>query len=401
MKMQLIRITTLSLFASSILCASGYKIPETSLNAVALSAANVAHNTNADAAYYNAANMAFMKDENSLELDMMIIGLDATNFKGSGSQAGDDINAKSETFVVPSLHYVSSKLGDARLGLSIVAPGGLTKRWTDSPAKDKAEEFTLKIIEINPTVAYPINDKLAVAIGARMLYSEGIVKSTSVASRDMIGESLDFGYNLALAYKATKELELGLTYRSKINLTEEGNAKLFIGDGKVYDGGSSVTVPLPACLSAALAYTFASQTTVEFVYERSFWSAYSSLDFDYSSTIPAILQPSFDAAISKDWKDSDAFRVGVTQELDNMTIMAGAVYGQTPVPEEKLSYELPDSNSLSLSVGARYEINQEWSTGVGVLYSMRENRKVSNDDIEGEFSNSNVLLVSAGVGYKF
>ena len=410
MRNKFIKLTTLSLFATSAIYAGGYKIPETSLNGVALSAANVAHSHGADAAYYNPANMAFMADENSLEADLMYIGLDPVKYKGTaGSSTAYDISAVRESFLIPSLNYVSPKLGDARIGLSIVVPGGLSKRWNDSPAKETAEEFTLEVVEINPTIAYPINDKLAVAFGLRALYSSGIVKSTSAAtaSRDMEADSIDFGYNLALSYKPTKDIDLAVTYRSKVDLTEEGNGKLYLGDttgAKVYDGGASVTVPLPALLNIAVADTFSAKTTVEVVYERNFWSAYDSLDFEYVSSLPVILSP-FDAPIAKNWKDTNAFRLGVTQELDALTLMAGLVIDQTPVPDSSLSFELPDSNSVSVSFGGRYEINDKIDVGLSALYSKRDERTikaVDNDNkLEGKFSNSNVLIVSAGVGYKF
>ena len=410
MRNKFIKLTTLSLFATSAIYAGGYKIPETSLNGVALSAANVAHSHGADAAYYNPANMAFMADENSLEADLLYIGLDPVKYKGTaGGSTAYDISAERESFLIPSLNYVSPKLGDARIGLSVVVPGGLSKRWNDSPAKETAEEFTLEVVEINPTVAYPINDKLAVAFGLRAVYSSGIVKSTSAASasRDMEADSIDFGYNLAFSYKPTKDLDIALTYRSKVDLTEEGNGKLYLGDSngaKVYDGGASVTIPLPALLNVAVAYTFSSKTTVEFVYERNFWSAYDSLDFDYVSSLPVILSP-FDAPIAKNWKDTNAFRFGITQELDKMTLMAGFVIDESPVPASSLSYELPDSDSVSISCGARYKINDKVDVGLSALYSMREERTITaaanNNNLEGTFSNSNVLIVSAGVGYKF
>ena len=398
---QLVKTTALSLITSSLVYAGGYKIPEVSVNGMALSAANVAHAKGADTAYYNPANMAFMEDAHVIEQDLIFIKLDPVNFKGSGTQAGVDIDANTETFIIPSINYVSAKVDDFRFGLSIVVPGGLTKRWSDSPARDKAKEFTLQVVELNPTVAYPINDELAVAFGLRVLYSEGIVKSTSTASRDMDGDSFDFGYNLAVSYKPTSALEIGLTYRSNVDLTEEGSAELYIGNAKVYDGGSSVTIPLPALLNLAIAYTFETKTTVEFVYEKNYWSAYSSLDFNYDSTIPAILQPSMDASISKNWKDTTAFRLGITQELDEYTLMAGIVIDETPIPESRVSFELPDSDSVSISVGGRYELNEQWNIGAGMLYSMRESRSVKNDDIEGEFTNADVFMISAGVSYKF
>ncbi len=397
----LLQLTTLSLVAATAMYAGGYKIPETSTNAVALSAANVAHAHGADTAYYNPANMIFMEDENRLEADLIYIGLDPINFKGAGAQAGDNIDANSESFIIPSINYVSPKLGNARVGLSIVVPAGLSKRWSDSPAIDKAEEFTLEVVEVNPTAAFKVTDELAVAVGLRAVYSSGIVKSSSSASRDMTGDSLDVGYNLALAYKPTKALEFGVTYRSNIELHEEGNAKLSIGNAKVYDGGSSVTVPLPAALNLAVAYTFESDTTVEIVYEKTYWSAYKTLDFNYVSPISPILVPSFDNPIAKDWKDSEAYRLGITQELDGMTLMAGMVYDNSPIPEEKVSYELPDSNSLSISLGGRYDVSDTLNVGISALYSMREDRDVKNDDIEGTFSNANVLIISAGLGYKF
>jgi long-chain fatty acid transport protein len=401
MKNILIKTIALSVVAGATLMAGGYKIPEVSTNGIALSAANIAHAHSADAAYYNPANMVFMKDEQSVEADMIYIGLDPVNFKGSGTMAGVDIDAKSESFFIPSLNYVSAKAGNARIGVSIVVPGGLSKRWSDSPAVDKAKEFTLSVTEINPTFAIPINDKLAVAFGFRILYSKGIVENSSIASRELNGDSVDFGYNLALAYKPTDSLEFGATYRSNVSLTEKGDAKLYIANAKVYDGGASVSVPLPAFLSLAAAYTFDTKTTLEFVYERNFWSAYKTLNFDYNSNIPAVLVPSMDMPIEKKWEDTNAFRLGITQEFDQITAMAGIVYDETPISDSKVSFELPDSNSISVSLGGRYQIDKKWNIGLSTLYSMREKRDVTNSELSGEFSNSNVLIVSAGVGYKF
>ena len=397
----IVKITTLSLVAVGTLYGGGYKVPETSLDAIALSAANVAHSHGAENAYSNPANMVFMDDKQNIEADLISIGLDPVEYKSNDGTT--DIHAKKENFLLPSLHYVSKRVGNnARIGLSIVVPGGLSKRWSDSPAVERAKEFTLKITEINPTAAFKINETLGIAVGFRVVHSTGIVKSSGAASRDMTGDSLDMGYNLALAYKPTKALEFGLTYRSKVDLTVEGNAKLYIGNAKVYDGGSSVTVPLPATTDAAIAYTFPTQTTVEFVYERVDWSAYKNLDFNYVSKIPTILGPYFDKSISKDWKDTSAYRLGITQQMDKYTFMVGAVKDESPVPDKSLSFELPDADSISVSGGVRYQYSKNINVGFAALYSMRDTRRVTNSDgVDGEFSNANVLIMSAGLGYKF
>jgi len=390
------RLTLLPLLLSSAVFAGGYKIPETSLNAIALSAANVAHSHGAENAYSNPANMAFMEDKQSIEADLIYIGLDPVKYKSNDGTT--DISAKKETFLLPSLHYVSRKLGKrARVGLSIVVPGGLSKRWSDLPATNKAKEFTLKVIEINPSAAFKINDKLAIGVGFRVVSSSGVIKNIAM---DMEGDSIDVGYNLALSYRPTKKLEFGLTYRSNVNLSIEGNAKIFNPTGIQYDGGASVTVPLPATINVAVAYQIPVDATIEFVYERVNWSAYKSLDFNYVGNV-GNMAPYVDVPSEKDWKDTNVFRVGLTKVVDKYTYMAGAVKDESPIPNKSLGFELPDSDSVSVSGGLRYQYSKNLNVGFAALYSMRDTRKATNSDVDGEFSNSNVLIMSAGLGYKF
>lgn len=373
--------------AACVLFGGGYKIPETSLNSVALSAATVAHSNGADAAYYNPANMVFMKNENVLEANLLYIGLSDVEYKS----AATTINAKREDFIVPSLHYVSQDVNGMRFGLSVVSPAGLSKRWNSAPAIYSAEEFTLQTVELNPTVAFKINEKTAVALGVRAIYSEGVVKNSRPGvSLDMNGDSIDIGYNLALSYKAAPELEMALAYRSKVDLSVEGDVTL-----NTLQKSASVSIPVPALLNIAVAYTLPSKTTFEFVYERNYWSKYKELDFDFGQGLP---DP---APIPKNWKDTNAFRFGVTQKLDALTLMGGVVIDESPVPEATLGFELPDSDSVSVSLGVRYQINEKLNVGLAALYSMREEREVTNSSLNGEFSNANVLIIASALEYRF
>jgi long-chain fatty acid transport protein len=386
------KIVLISLVTSSMLLAGGYKIPEQSTNAVALGAANVAHNqNNADAAYYNPAKMVFMSDENHIEADLNYIGLEKVKYKPT---SGNEIKSENETFYVPTLHFVSSKLGDngARIGVSVVVPGGLSKRWNDAPASTSAKEFTLKTVEINPTAAFKINDKIGLAVGFRALYSDGIVSN---AYYDMTGTGLDFGYNLALQYKPTQALEIGATYRSKITMNVDGSTSRVVAGT---NGDVNVALPLPAALNIAAAYTFATKTTLEAVYERTYWSAYSNLDFNFSdATSESVLGGSH----PKNWKDTNTFRFGLTQVLDKATLMAGLVIDDSPTPEATVGFELPDTKTVAVSLGGRYKINDKIDVALSGLYSMHKDRTVHNSSLDGEFTGGNVLILSAGLGYKF
>ncbi|MGC9350548.1 MAG: OmpP1/FadL family transporter, partial [Sulfurovum sp.] len=104
------------------------------------------------------------------------------------------------------------------MGVSLTVPGGLTKRWKEQPQKSFAEEFTLKVIELNPSLSYKVADNFSIGGGLRVIYSEGVVKSSGELSRDMEGDTVEFGYNLAMSYKPTSEITLAATYRSNVDL---------------------------------------------------------------------------------------------------------------------------------------------------------------------------------------
>lgn len=416
------RIGLLSIAATTILMANGYKIPEQSQKSVALSAAYVANAHGADASYWNPANMVFDAGKASLEADLGFIQLPSVDFEGTVTPTSTTVtrtSSKKENFLIPTFYYVSPAVNDFRFGLALVSPFGLSKRWEEQPGKAIAEEFTLMTYELNPTVAYKINDKLAVGAGLRMLYSEGTVKSNAGAptelSRDMKGDGLDFGYNLALTYRPLKEISLAATYRSHIDLELEGDAKLSniayggFTEGS-YSGPASVSAPAPATLSVAAAYTFDGKTTVEFVYDRVYWSKYKQLDFEYQGDKSGFgdyfIPENFDKPLAKNYSDEDSYRLGVTHKFDSVwTGMAGLVYYKTPIPDSTLNFDLPDSDGMAYSVGARHVLSEQVELGASILYADRANRSVSTptniNGIDGTFSDSNVYVLTIAMEYKF
>ena len=399
MKMKLHKGIALSVLTASTLFAGGYKIPESSLDAVALSNACIAASNGADASYYNPANMAFSRDKSSaMELDLTYIGLTKVNYKGTtwvgapvNANVPTDTSSESESFFVPTIHYVSPGVGKIRMGLSVVTPSGLSKRWKESPAKLYAEEFTLKTVEINPTISYKLTDAIAIGGGIRALYSDGIVKN---AKYDMTGDSWDFGYNLALSVKMDKDTTVALTYRSKINMTVDGSTS-WTATG--INSNASVSLPLPAAFNMALSHTIGN-TTLEAVIERTFWSSYKQLDFDFDNSIN---EAALGAPIPKLWSDASAYRFGITHRLDKFTAMVGYAYDETPIPDATINYELPSSNANIFSLGGKYKYDENFEFGLAALTAIYKDRKVNNTILNGEFSNSKSYLVSASVEYKF
>ena len=403
------KIIALSVITSGLLTAGGYKIPEQSLNSMALGAAYVAHTTAADAAYFNPANMAFMGEKQYIDGAITLAHLPSNVYTLGGPYSGE---SETENIIIPNGHYVSAPMGDFRWGISMTAPAGLTKRWETPFQKLYAEEFTLKNIELNPVVSYRINDQFAVGGGLRLVYSEGKVYSDGADAgapikREMEGDTFEFGYNLAATYKPTSDIILAATYRSNIDLDEEGQANLYFGGvGKQYDAG--VSVPLPAALNLSVSKTWDNTFTVELNYERTYWSAYETLDFTYGSPITPALVPYFEDPQARNWVDTNTFRIGATVVLDKITMMMGFAIDETPVPDETIGFELPDSDAKIFSMGFRYQQTEEISWGAAFLYDSKESRSLTRGVADnavmangGSFSGGGAFLTTIGGSYEF
>lgn len=409
----------LSVVTSSIVVAGGYKIPEQSLNSMALGAAYVAHTTGADTNYYNPANMSFMSNEKQyIEGGVTLAHLPTIDYTLTAPLSG---YSEDENLPIPFFHYVSKAYGDYRWGVSLTAPGGLTKRWETPAQKIYAEEFTLKIVEFNPNLSYRINDQLSIAGGLRLVYSEGIVTSNGDAmsaivgdpraniARDMEGDSVEFGYNLALSYKPTSDIDIAVTYRSNVDLDEEGSATLSAGGMVLYSGDASVSVPLPAALNVAISKTWGDKFTLEFNYERTFWSQYETLDFEYGGANIGALTPVFDAPMAKDWVDTNTFRVGATIVMDSkITAMLAFAIDETPTIPKTLGFELPDSDAKVFSMGFRYQQTEALSWGLALLYDSKDpisvERGVADNAIlanGGSFAGGGAYLTTIGISYEF
>jgi len=407
--MKMKKIIALSVITSGFLTAAGYKIPEQSLNSMALGAAYVAHTSGADTAYYNPAGMSFMADKQYVDGGLTLAHLPSNVYTLIDPYSG---KSEEENIVIPNMHYVANALGDFRWGVSLTAPGGLTKRWDTPYQKLYAEEFTLKIIELSPSVSYRVNDKFSIGGGVRLVYSEGVVNSDGAEAgapikREMEGDTVEFGYNLALLYKPTSDINLAVTYRSNVDLKEEGRANLYFGGvGKQYD--AEVTVPLPAALNIAVSKTWDSTFTLEAVYERTYWSTYENLDFNYGSPITPALVPYFDKAQPRNWKDTNTFRIGATMVMDKLTMMMGFAIDETPVPDKTIGFELPDSDAKIFSMGFRYQQTDALSWGAAFLYDSKDARTIKPGVTDnqvlsngGRFTDGGAYLTTIGVAYEF
>jgi long-chain fatty acid transport protein len=409
MKKTISVLAVASVFAAGSAFASAYRIPEQSVDSVSKSGANIASAQHADASYFNPANMSWMENAWQVEADLDYIHLSSIKYTDSRTSRYNG-SSKEENFYAPTLFMVSPDFYNFRFGFSITEPYGLAKRWDDPFPRTFAEKFDLKVFDFNPTVSYKINKMFSVAGGIRLLYGQATTESNGsvapgvTASRNMDGDTTAWGYNLAVSARPNDLSNISVTYRSDTTLNLKGDATLStnVGSTTVNTKGN-LKVDAPAVLAVSGAYTFLEKWTVELTWDRTFWSQYKNLDFDYETRITnPVLYSAFDVAKAKNWEDASAYRLGLTYKMnDVVSLMAGFAYDETPVPDATLGFELPDSDAYLISLGSRFSITPKMDIGLGLLYDIKSERTVNNGTINGKFKDASALLVSLGLSYKF
>lgn len=393
MKKRISAVALATLLVAGSAYGSGYRIPEQSVDSTGKAGANIASASRADATYFNPANMSWLDDTTLIQGNMSYIHLVPVAF--------DNVNfstqSEDENFFIPTGFVVSPYYGDFRFGLSNTTPAGLAKRWKDQPGARFSREFSLATFELNPTVSYRVNEKISLAGGVRMLYADANLWN---AAYRLEGDTIEWGYNFALSVKPTDKVNVSATYRSNIDLGFSDHEAVFNPmkmipqlNGLSPIISASTTIPVPAILALSVAFEPVEKLTVELTWDRTFWSKYESLDIQTNL-------PGTGKDFSKNWDDSDTFRLGLSyQYSDALELMAGVAYDQNPIPDETVSFELPDSDAWLYSLGFQYKYTENLEVGMAVLYDYKESRDVAA--FAGEFTEAAAVLVTTGISYKF
>ena len=397
---------------------AAFQIPNQSLKAIGSAGANIASSAGPDAAYYNPANLAFLDDRWALETSLTSLWLPEVRYRDRRSQALDSAS-DFELFYLPQLHLASQDYNHFRFGFSLTYPYGLAKSWDQPFARATAEQFSLFVAEASPSVAYQFTDELSFAAGLRFIYSEGEVTNTisnppfgeiaplSSMTREMDADDFRIGYNLALSYQPTPAWRFAATYRSKVTLDLTGNADLLALWGETpvagYSGPADLELALPAVFSLAGAWTW-DDVTIEVAWNRTFWSAIKTLDFNYGNSFTTPPLAIFDAPVRKQWKDSNAFRLGLSYRLNQqLTATLGIALEQTPIPEETVNFDLPDSDAIMYGLGVLYRASDRFELGLAYMYYHTTSRSVTSSvtNLDGTFDEGGAHAITVGVISRF
>ncbi len=460
--------------------ASGYKLNEQSAAGMGTAhAGRAAMAEDASVVFYNPAAMT--------ELDRAQITTGFTYIKGDGEFTGSSVNAAQlpssyegydnggnylgEAFI-PFFYYVRPINERFSVGLGIFSPFGTSTDYGDNfSGAAFADETSLKSIEIAPTFAYKVNEELSIGGGIDIVYMQGLLSksvdlipynpdpSAPTALQDpansgfenhfeVSGDDWGYGWNLGAYYKLSDATTLGLTYRSEIEITLEGDSEFADQSAlSFYDAASETIVsalsaqvpvinsrpqasevPLTTPASATLAVTHQVSEALLLQAGTTWtgWSSFKSFDILATENYEAglgdgIADPSdlaklgtnYVGHIDESWTDVWAIALGGTYQLNNnLALRAGYAYDQSPVSDDHRTARVPSSDRQWLTFGAGYVVDQNLSIDVAAgylfMYPMdvnEVNKTVANTQkdaasLTGEYE-IDVFALSAQVNYKF
>jgi len=219
-----------------------------------------------------------------------------------------------------------------------------------------------------------------------------------------------WGYNLAVALKPTRELQVGLAYRSGFDARMNGHIHNELPPGtpgalaaQFPDTKAGTVLHLPDQVQLGVSYQLTERLTVEGAFRWENWSTYSQLTVNLKDPI----RGQTSQTIVKDWHDSHAFLFGAQYRLDERwTVMAGYLYETSPVPDRTFEPSSPDSDSQVFSAGVAFRyLNLETALGYGFQWKMDRDKHNAVGAAAGGTANgryeSYIHLLGVSLTYRF
>jgi long-chain fatty acid transport protein len=321
---------------------------------------------------------------------------------------------KAQTFTPFNLYFGGTlkKHDQWGLGIGIYTPFGSGTKWDDNwTGRYLNQSIALESYFIQPTVSYKIIDK--VSVGAGFIYALGHVniqqalpvQSATVADGKgtLDGQANGVGYNLGVNVKPVKNLQVGLTYRSKVKMTvNDGQATFNVPTSLATafpNTDFSTKLNLPSVLTLGLGYQFTKKLVVLVDLEYTGWKVYDSLIFDYKTNTPQLQ----DTHTPRLYQNTLALRLGAHYQLiRQLAIMAGAAYDPTPVKDGYVSPELPDANRYVGTLGLTYNPIKKLTILLATEFvtSQKRNAIFIPGNFSGEYQ-STAFTAGIGVSYNF
>lgn len=404
--------------------ASGFQLLEQNASGLANSyAGSAAIADSASTIFFNPAGMT------KLQAHEFSVGLNAVRpsfeFTDKGSviapATGTGTGDAGDWAYIPN-GYLSWALNkDLYVGVGFSAPFGLSTAYDPTwVGRFQSISFDIKTYNINPSIAYRLNDKLSIGFGVNWQRMEAeyvrmaavahpsnsalnsLVQNTKVT---LDADDDSWGWNAGVLFDVSPTTRIGVSYRSTVKHTLEGTLKS-TNQAVSPDVTAKADVELPDTLIISAVQKLNDKWTM--VGDLS-WTGWSSVQ-----TVPIIRTSGAlpgSTAQTLETKFRDTWRVafgGIYQYSGNLDLKFGIAYDQTPVKSAELRLvSLPDNDRLWISGGAQWKLSKDVRLDIGAAYLFVRDTNIDNNQlaagrgrVTGTYD-SNVLILGAQYSQSF
>lgn len=427
-------VTLIAVAPGSNVYASGFALNE--MSAASLGNAHAGAGAVAEdlsTIYFNPAGLSRMSGRQFLVVGSAI--RPSAKFSNAGSTsvlgtplAGGNGGDAGGWALVPALYYAMELAPDLRFGIGLQSPFGLKTEYDAGWAgRYQALTSEMKTFNINPSLAYRVNDLVSFGAGVSFQYVDvklsqaidfgtaciaglgaptcaplGFLPQARDGTATVKGDDWGYGFNLGALFTPSQNSRVGIAYRSKIRHTLKGNASYarpaglpapLAASATFTDTGASADVTLPESLNVSgyidLDPKWALLGDISWVR----WSRFKELRVRFNNGAA-------DSVTPEEWGNTVRVAVAVNYRYnDAWKLRGGIAYDPTPVKTAYRTPRVPDADRTWLTFGARYKpsAHDAWDFGYAHLFikdAPINKTEPNRGTLTGEYeSNVNILSV--------
>lgn len=396
--------------------AEGFRNPPPGAFSLARAGGRRAQIDTPDAAYHNPANLVDIPGI-AVEVSPTFVYLKVEH---ENSITGETAETTDPFKILPNAFATFEVLpGKVSAGLAVTTPFGLSNEWDQEGAfgsggiyRNATAWYTeLLTVDVSPTIAWRIEDWVAVGGGLDIYWSQLTLKQFYPAFPDFgipenrvkaRGDGMAVGGNLGITLNITEKQRFALTYRTPFDIKYEGdlqfgNPPMLPGATQESDFGSEIE--FPGIFGFGYGIEVTDKIRLESNLEWVEFSRFERLPLEAGDNTPF-----FPTGIDQDWEDT--FTIGIAGDWrfsDGWIWRAGYQFYESPVPDHTFSPTIPDANQHAITTGISFvggPHRAEFSYG----YIRYDDRDINNDGAAGLFNGHyemDVHLFSLGYTYYF
>lgn len=344
---------------------------------------------NASTIFFNPAGMTQLQPR-EVSVGLTAVGTsfkfsDAGSSVGLLAGSGNGGDAGGWGFV-PNAYVSWAVNQDLYVGMGFGAPFGLKTEY-DSPwlGAAQAVSFDVKTYNVNPSVAYRVNDRISVGGGLNWQrvtaeYKRLVAVSSPTLVASPLTLSLDdnsWGWNAGVLFTLSPTSKLGMSYRSAVKYDLLGDISVTgpsAPTNAVLSSGAKASLKLPDVFILSVTQQVSDKWQVLGDMSWTGWSSIPKLDLLRSSdalaqTLDTDFRNTWRVAVGANYKYSDALK-----------LKFGMAYDQTPVrgPATRL-VSLPDNDRTWLSFGTQWQPRRGSTLDLGISYLYIKDAAINSD----------------------